>query len=235
LRREVETRVQTISKSEKAELSEDELSSKVSSQNSTDTKLGVSVEVGGGIGIVHGDAKADASHDSSQKSSQEIAHKHSRQQSAKISSEMRKDFKTTFRTTVEVQDTASKRYVLQNTTDKLVNYELRRKMRQVGVQLQHVGTRLCWQAYVDDPGARLDIPELVHIAKRGDLTGQLQPPEAPPALPRLRSSWSMLDCTVASGASCSVAAAFQPSRRITPTNASTIIRISCRAACASAS
>ena len=33
-------------------------------------------------------------------------------------------------------------YVIQNTTDKLVNYELRRKMRKVGVQVQDIGVSL---------------------------------------------------------------------------------------------
>ncbi len=46
----------------------------------------------------------------------------------------------------------SRRYVLQTPRDKLVNYELRRKMRRVGVQVQHIGTQLCWQLFVDDPG-----------------------------------------------------------------------------------
>ena len=46
----------------------------------------------------------------------------------------------------------ARKHVLANTTDELINYELRRKMRQVGVQVQDIGTYLCWQTYVDDPG-----------------------------------------------------------------------------------
>ena len=30
-------------------------------------------------------------------------------------------------------------------------------MRQVGVQVQDIGTFLCWQTYVDDPGRELGL------------------------------------------------------------------------------
>ena len=59
-----------------------------------------------------------------------------RQQTDKLSSEIRKIFKTTFKTTTEITDISSTRHVLANNTLKLINYELRRKMRQVGVQVQ---------------------------------------------------------------------------------------------------
>jgi hypothetical protein len=51
----------------------------------------------------------------------------------------------------------------------LQNYELRRKMRQVAVQVQDVGTYLCWQTFVDKPGDGLDLSRLVHIAQPADL------------------------------------------------------------------
>jgi hypothetical protein len=178
--REVESRTQTISTSEKSSLAEDELASQVSRENSSSVSLGVTANAGVNFGVAQASASANFGYTSAQKSAQEEAHKHMRQQSEKISTELRTDVKTVFRTTVETQDTSSKRYVLQNSTDKLLNYELRRKMRQVGVQVQHLGAQLCWQAYVDRPGEALDIAELVHIAKRGDLTGQIPPPEAPP-------------------------------------------------------
>ena len=62
-----------------------------------------------------------------------------RQQSEKLSSEIKRNFKTTFKTSTEVTDTTSKRYVIANKTTTLVNYELRRKMRKVGVQVQDIG------------------------------------------------------------------------------------------------
>ena len=55
--------------------------------------------------------------------------------------------------------------MLTNTTHELINYEMRRKMRQVGVQVQDIGTYLCWQTYVDDPGRQLGVAKLVHLAK----------------------------------------------------------------------
>ena len=53
-------------------------------------------------------------------------------------------------------------------------------MRQVGVQLQDYGTRLCWQACVDDPGDDLGVPIFVHAAPPPDMQS-IKVPEAPPA------------------------------------------------------
>src|SRR5207302_10786428 len=103
--------------------------------------------------------------DTAKTSSREQTHKQLRQQTAKLSSEIKQSFKSTFRTLVETTDTSSKRYVLTNATDHLVNYELRRKMRQVGVQVQDMGTLLCWQAYIDRPGDTLGVAKLVHIGQ----------------------------------------------------------------------
>ena len=41
-------------------------------------------------------------------------------------------------------------------------------MRQVGVQVQDIGSDLCWQTYVDDPGKDLGLAKLIHIAKSPD-------------------------------------------------------------------
>src|SRR5207245_1974632 len=124
--------------------------------------------------------------------SEEEAHKHARQQSAKLSQEIRQNYKTTFRTSVEVTDTASRRHVLQNSTDRLVNYELRRKMRRVGVQLQHVGTQLCWQIYIDDPGTSLGVGELLHVGEPDNLgLGSMTPPEAPVILLEITQNYWM--------------------------------------------
>ena len=90
--------------------------------------------------------------ESTTKKSSEITHKHTRNQSSKVSSEIHRNFKTTFKTVSETTDVTSRRYVVQNTTANLVNYELRRKMRKVGVQVQHIGTRLSWQVYLGCPG-----------------------------------------------------------------------------------
>ena len=94
--------------------------------------------------------------------------------------EIKKNFKTTFKTVSEITDTSSKRYVLQNSSAELKNYELRRKMRQVGVQVQDVGSQLCWQTYVDLPGTFLGLGNLVHIAQPPDYSN-LHAPETIPS------------------------------------------------------
>ena len=88
----------------------------------------------------------------------------------------------TFKTVTEITDISSARHTLTNTTLDLINYELRRKMRQIGVQVQDIGTYLCWRTYVDDPGKDLGLSKLIHPA---------QPPELedlpyPEAIPRLQ-------------------------------------------------
>lgn len=167
-----ESAFDTIQKSEKSETSQDELSDAVKEENQNNDKFGVSVDSTSNakIGIFSTQLTARTSYESGEArtTAREQTHKQLRQQTAKLSSEIKQSFKSTFRTVTETTDTSSKRYVLTNTTDNLLNYELRRKMRQVGVQVQDLGTELCWQTYVDRPGDELGIAKLVHIG---------QPPE----------------------------------------------------------
>ncbi|CAN5614375.1 hypothetical protein BH23ACI1_BH23ACI1_19350 [soil metagenome] len=175
--RSLETELETTIRSEKSTTDEDELSSAVKEDNKSDTKFGMNATVN--QGWIGGSASATSSFDmgSTQAKARETSHRHMRQQAEKLSTEIRKNHKSTFRTVTETTDTSSKRYVLANSTDKLINYELRRKMRQVGVQVQDIGTYLCWQTYVDDPGRQLGISRLVHIAKDPEV-GQIPPPES---------------------------------------------------------
>jgi hypothetical protein len=170
---------ETTTRSELASVEQDELSDAVREENERNIKLGVSTSGGANFGVIHGEASANFGYDSTRRLSHETTHRRTREQSQKLSNELRRNFKTTFRTTSEVTDTSSRRYVVQNTTNKLVNYELRRKMRRVAVQVQHLGTQMCWQVYVDNPGAGLGIAELVHVAKREDTTSATPSPEAP--------------------------------------------------------
>jgi hypothetical protein len=157
----------------------EEISDAVKEDNKEDVSKGAS------LSATYSGVIASASYDlrRSQQTSREEAHKRTRQQTEKLSSEIRQNFKSTFRTISETVDTSSKRYVLANTTDELINYELRRKMRQVAVQVQDVGSYLCWQTYVDGPGASLGVAKLVHIAKPADLDGLPAPEEVPLLLP----------------------------------------------------
>ncbi len=176
----LESEIETTVKTEKSTTDEDELSSAVKEDNKSDTKFGASATVN--QGWITGSATATATIDlaTTQGKAREENHRHMRQQSDKLSTEIRKNYKSTFRTVTETTDMSSKRYVLANTTHDLINYELRRKMRQVGVQVQDVGTYLCWQTYVDDPGRQLGVSKLVHIATEPDV-GKIPPPESVPA------------------------------------------------------
>ena len=173
----LETTLDILTKSETTTTERDEISTAVKEDNNKDVKLAASVTAS------YGSIEATSSFDlnNSQQQSRERTHKHMREQTDKLSSEIRKNFKTTFKTVTEVTDVSSTRHTLANTTDKLLNYELRRKMRQVGVQVQDIGTYLCWQSYVDDPGKELGLSKLIHIAKPPDLDS-IPHPEAIPLL-----------------------------------------------------
>jgi hypothetical protein len=177
--RTTESTLETVVKTEKSTTEQDELSDAVKDDNRSETKFGVDTTAN--QSWIGGSASASGSIDinATQSKAREVTHKRMREQTEKLSTEIRKNFKTTFRTVTETTDTSSKRYVLNNTTDKLINYELRRKMRQVGVQVQDIGTYLCWQTYVDDPGRQLGISKLVHLAK-GPEVDSIPPPEALP-------------------------------------------------------
>jgi hypothetical protein len=172
---------ETSRKIEESLTEQDDIADAVKEENANDTKLGVSATGGANAGIYHADASANFSTENTVKRSSEQTHKRSRTQSSKVTSEIKRNFKTTFKTVTETTDTSSRRYVVQNTTNELVNYELRRKMRKVGVQLQHIGTRLCWQIYIDAPGRDLGMGDLLHTVPAPDLSA-LKKPEPPPSL-----------------------------------------------------
>jgi hypothetical protein len=165
----IETALETTKKTETSTTDQDEISEAVKEDNKDDTKLGFSTTVNQSWGTGSATATGSINLDKTQGAAREQTHKRMRQQSEKLSTEIRQSFKSTFHTLTEVVDTSSKRYVLNNTTNDLINYELRRKMRQVGVQVQDVGTYLCWETFVDDPANALALPNLIHIAKPADL------------------------------------------------------------------
>jgi hypothetical protein len=177
---QVEMATETTTRSEREITQQDELSDQVKQENKNDESLGVSASAGGGL-IYHAEASTKYDLSSSRQQSEEVAHKQLRSQTERISSEIRQSAKTVFRTQQEVEDTQSRRYVLANDTNKLQNYELRRKYRRVAVQVQHTATRLCWQTFVDDPGMYLKVADLVHVAKPEDRHDP-PPPQAPTPL-----------------------------------------------------
>ncbi|MGA9188732.1 MAG: hypothetical protein WB014_09300 [Methanosarcina sp.] len=171
----LETALEALTKAEKTMTQQDEISEAVKEENEQDVKFGASVTAS----YASIEATSSFDYNNSQKLARETTHKRMRQQTEKLSSEIRKNFKSTFKTVTEVTDISSSKHVLTNGTSALINYELRRKMRQVGVQVQDIGTFLCWQTYVDDPGRELGLAKLIHIAKPAELDGIPHPEEIP--------------------------------------------------------
>ncbi|MFE7909970.1 hypothetical protein [Streptomyces albogriseolus] len=176
----VEQSEEVSRKSEESLTDQTDVSDAVKEENSNDTKLGVSATGGVNAKIYHADASLSFSTQNTVKRGAETTHKRARTQTSKVTSEIKRNFKTTFRTVTETTDTSSRRYVLQNTTSELVNYEMRRKMRKVGIQLQHVGTRLCWQIHLMDPGRELGLGDMVHVVPAPDLSAIQKPEKLPP-------------------------------------------------------
>lgn len=179
----LEQSVESLRKSENSLNQQSDLADAVKSENKSDTKLGVTASASQNWGICSTSESASFNMDSSESQAREESHKSMRQQSSKLSSEIKQNFKTTFRTVTETTDLSTKRYVLSNNTERLLNYELRRKMRQVVVQVQDIGSYLCWQTYVDAPGEELGVARLVHVATPPDLAqipvpDMIVPPQA---------------------------------------------------------
>lgn len=173
----LETFSESTVKAESELTDQDEISDAIKEDNKQDIKFGASVTAS----YASVTATSSMDYNNSQQIAREETHKRMRKQTEKLSSEIRKNYKTTFKTVTETTDTSSKRYLLVNHTDTLMNYELRRKMRQVAVQVQDIGSYLCWQTYVDRPGESLGVANLMHIAKPAELDG-LNAPDAIPML-----------------------------------------------------
>jgi hypothetical protein len=181
--RTFEAILETIQRQESQLTTQDELADAVKEDNSSDVKFGVTNTAKYSVKVFEDTATASFSLDQAKKTSRETTHKHMRQQSEKLSSEIKRNFKTTFRTSTEVTDTTSRRYVIANESPRLVNYELRRKMRKVGVQVQDIGVQLCWHTFVDDPGRALGVGTFVHLGQPPEMADLVHPdqPVAPGA------------------------------------------------------
>jgi hypothetical protein len=171
----IEEATETTQKIERSVTDKDEISEAVKQDNKTDLKLGATLTVNQSWGTGNATATGSMNMEKTQDVAREITHKRMREQSEKLSSEIKQNYKSTFKTVTETTDTSSKRYVLNNVTLDLINYELRRKMRQVGVQVQDIGTYLCWETFIDMPGQQLGLANLVHIAKPVDLVSVPMP------------------------------------------------------------
>jgi hypothetical protein len=175
----IEASTQVVRKSSTTNVTQDDLSEAVKQDNQQNTKLGATAN--SSQNWVWGSANESASFglDTTQQNARENTHKQMRQQTQTLSEEITTNYKTTLKTVSETTDVSSKRYVLAITTDHLINYELRRKMRQIGVQVQDVGTYMCWQTYVDDAGKSLGIANLIHMTKPPDIPADPNPQSVP--------------------------------------------------------
>lgn len=180
LERSYENALETSQATESSETQKDELATATKSENDSNVKLGVTNSNTVNYGVYQGNITASFGLETSRKDAREQNFKTSREQSEKLSTSIKQSVKSVFRTVTETTDMRSRRYVLQNTSGQLVNYELRRKMRRVGVQLQDIGERLCWQVFIDDPAAQVGLSELVHFAESPDF-GSLKDPADVPA------------------------------------------------------
>jgi hypothetical protein len=132
-----ELSIQTSRKSEQTTGTQDDLSDAVKDENQSNTKFGASVSAS--ESWIWGSATESASFEmgNTQKNARETVHKQMRQQSSTLSEEIKKNFKTTFKTISESTDISSKRYVLTNTTDHLINYA---PAQDLGVaKMVHIG------------------------------------------------------------------------------------------------
>jgi hypothetical protein len=182
-----ETAFESITKTEKSTTDQDEISEAIKQDNKDDLKMGITTTVNQSWGTGSASATASLNMDKTQQVGRENTHKKMREQTTKLSSEIRENFKSTFKTVTEVTDTMSKRYVISNNSNDLQNYELRRKMRQVGVQVQDIGSYLCWETFVDEPGEQLGLANLIHIAKPADLIPEPIISDTPPPPDKLQT------------------------------------------------
>lgn len=180
IERSQESSQETTTRSEESSSVKDEISDAVKSENGSSTKLGVTTTQTVTYPVYQGTATASLGVESTRKDARETSHKQNREQAEKLSSEIKRSYKSVFRTVTETTDMRSRRYILQNTSLNLINYELRRKMRRVGVQLQDLGTHLCWQVFIDNAGVDLGLAELVHFAESPDLDNLKEPEPLPP-------------------------------------------------------
>ena len=184
MERTLESFTENIQRFERGTTLKDEISDAVKDSNSSSTKLGVSQTNTVNLYVYQGTVSANFGLESTRTNARETTHKQNREQSEKLSSEIKQSFKSVFRTVTETTDTTSRRHVITNPPDKpLINYELRRKMRRVGIQVQDIGCRLCWQVFVDDPGAALGLSELVHFVESPELDNLKEPEKIPAPTP----------------------------------------------------
>ncbi len=175
IERMLEQTTESTMRAERGTTLSDEISDSTREENESSTKLGVSQTNKVNVYVYEGTASANVAVESTRSKAREVAYKQNREQTERLATELKQSFRSVFRTVTETTDTTSRRHVIENRSRELVNYELRRKMRRVGVQIQDLGSRLCWQMFVDHPGRTLGLAELVHFVESPELAGLKEP------------------------------------------------------------
>jgi len=178
---ESETSVQIMQSQEETVTEATELSEQMQKKNEQNFKTGVTADFGYDVVVAQGKGTASVEYGTHLVTDKQTTRKRSSETSNKAVSEMKRSVRLLTRESVEVRTESSRRHLIKNPTNDIVSYEMRRKMQIVGIQMKHLGTQLCYQLIVDEPGNDLGLAELVHIAKPEDFSTIPPPDVAPPS------------------------------------------------------
>lgn len=186
--RESETSLQMLQAEEKTVTEKSEFSEEIQKENENDINAGISAQGGMETPVYKASGSTSMEYKNHIATSKKSARKRSREISSKVTTETKRSIRMLTRESTEIKNESSRRHLIKNTSNELISYELRRKMQQIGVQVQHLGTQLCWQLYIDKPGGDLGLAELVHIAKPEDFDTTPPPDVAPPSFEKLTTN-----------------------------------------------
>lgn len=173
---QTETIEETVTESET-------FSEEVEKVQQRDLSAGVAAEGGVSFEVWRVSASASFDYSNSLSLSRRQALERSREASTKAAREVKRSSRLLTRRTTEESRSSTRTHRITNPTGEVRNLEMRRKYQHVGVQVQHLGTTLCWRSYVPHPGQQLELPELVHVGASEDFLNQTPPDaqvQAPP-------------------------------------------------------
>jgi len=179
--RESETSAQYMEATEEAVAEANELSEEMQRRNEQDFKTGFTTSFKYAIAVVEGTGSLSMEYGMHLTNDKKTMRKNSRELSSKVATEMKRSVRFVTRESLETRMESTRRHLIKNATDDLISFEMRRKMRKVGIQAQHLGTQLCWQLILEEPGKNLGLAELVHVAKPEDFDTLPPPDIAPPS------------------------------------------------------
>ena len=189
--REYETSLEVAEAQEKEIKESTDISEEIERNMMADFKTGITAEGGVQFSVWHVNGSSSMDFSTHLEKNKKEMRKRLRELSSKTTTQLKRSVRTLTRESVEKRTESSRRHLIKNPSDKLINYEMRRKLRKVGIQVQRLGQQLAWQIYIDEPGFDLGLSELVHIAKPEDFN--VNPPAdlAPPTFDVLTTDYSV--------------------------------------------